>query len=646
MIQDRMRDSSPRLISVFATTIPYICLVAGVGAFSILYAMGRTELALKSLYLIVPLVVSAALIIARPAWFSLDSIRLVPRLSLGRRGFRYMVLTFTYLFMFSLFLRIGTSTSPLSYYIIIAAMAALIFVEILTCREENTTRKGIILVQIVLVSANLIFGQTLRLPLFFGNGDVLPHMYNINTIMETGRVTSEMLVDYQYFPLFHIFGAEANILSGMSLQTSYYLFYGLFFLVSVPLVYLLMKRITHNAHFPLVAALIYSLNREVIFSGMYMVTRVMAFILCFTILYLLLRDRNSVRWRALAIFLVAPLVVAHHTTLVHFTGILIVLAVTEAVLYRQKWNIGFNFIVFFVVAYLGYWSWAGRPFLATTLTNYAATQNVAQVPLETAPKSVLLTFSNNLDVIVIAFLALFGIISLLRARSESTSMGTVFAIFSLVALVFYSPGITSFLSKIVLASRLQLLVTPFIAFVTAGGLLLITGSSPGIMPRWSSVARGAAGIMIVFFISLSSTLFLANYIDLNLSKLLGSQNRQYFIESEISAFSFASSYGQNTLYFGDYASCAYMKNLLGLTVRENGDVLDPPSIDNGYMIFRAEELQTRGQLSFLFWGQDGSGDQPYVYLAGSTPDLQGLWELQNKIFDGSSTYIYMKRPSP
>ncbi len=323
--------------------------------------------------------------------------------------------------------------------------------------------------------------------------------------------------------------------------------------------------------------------------------------------------------------------------------ILFILAILELFLYHRSWYIGFNFITFFIISYLGYWFWLGYPFFKSVLINYLSTPDISRVPLPTIERSFLVVIANNADAIMIAFLALIGIISLLHANREQETFGIVFSLFSPLALVVYFPGITSFLSKIFLTARLQLLVTPFVAFVSASGLLLIVGKQLTEIKQWKPILRIGTYLCVVFFLSLSSIIILANFTDLNLGKLLGNVNRQYFTESELAAFSFADEYGQDILYFGDYASCTYIEKRLGMTVRQTFDVFDPESIKSGYMLFRKQELQSRGRLGFTIWGQDGSGDQEYIYLQGSDLDLQSLWEQEHKIYDSGTLYIYMKK---
>ena len=121
------------------------------------------------------------------------------------------------------------------------------------------------------------------------------------------------------------------------------------------------------------------------------------------------------------------------------------------------------------------------------------------------------------------------------------------------------------------------------------------------------------------------------------------ENRQYFIESEVAAFSFADEYGQDIFYYGDYPSNRYMKEFLGMPVAQTLDVFNPESITIGYLLLRKQELESRGQLGFTIWGQGESEEQEYIYRNTDELDLQALWEQENKIFDSGTLYIYLKK---
>lgn len=628
--------SSGKLVSIIAKAVPYAGFGGAAAVVIIGFMLGRSDLVIRSLYLLAP--ISAVMIIAiiKPDWIKNDFTDSSPRIKLSASIFQYLGLLFILIYIISICLLIGNEVRPLIYFILVGVMAALIFVEILSCGEEHSGRKGIILFQIVLVSANLIFGLTLRLPFYFGFGDVLTHMNYIDSIVKTGQV-SDALGNYQYFPNFHIFNASGTLLSGMSLQTSYYIFNGLFFLVSIPIIYLLVSQLIKNVHLPLMATLVYSLSREVIFNGMYMITRVMAFIFCLLILYILIRSRGNLKLRTISLFLVIPLVMVHQTTLLHFSGILLALALIETCMYRNSWSIGMNFLLFFVIAYLGYWFWQSYPFIAESISNLIIAPDFTRSLPTASEVPLFVTFTSNADLIVLVILVMIGIISLLYAHKQLVAIGTVFAVFTLAASIIYFPGFNNILAHILLTYRVALLVTPFIAFTTAAGLLLLIRRTSTDGEHMRSTLKIGISVCVIFVMTVLSTVILGNFNDLNYGKVFGNTNRQYFTESEIAAFSFSYQHGRDIAYYGDDASLKYMIDYLGMSQGEPFDSLKPESIRTGYMLFRKEELESRGQLSFITY------DPVYQEYLYKGTDLQAKWEQENKIFDNGSVYLYLKK---
>lgn len=106
-------------------------------------------------------------------------------------------------------------------------MAVVILAEILT--NDYANKPASILFKIILLAANIIFGQTLKLPFYFGGTDILPHLHWIETLLANQHVTPE-LGSYQYFPLYHIFNAIGQLLTNLDLQTAYFAIIGLSFL--------------------------------------------------------------------------------------------------------------------------------------------------------------------------------------------------------------------------------------------------------------------------------------------------------------------------------------------------------------------------------------------------------------------------------
>ncbi len=213
-------------------------------------------------------------------------------------------------------------------------MAVVILAEILT--NDYANKPASILFKIILLAANIIFGQTLKLPFYFGGTDILPHLHWIETLLANQHVTPE-LGSYQYFPLYHIFNAIGQLLTNLDLQTAYFAIIGLSFLSSIFFVYLITYKVTNCPVKSLVTALVYSLSSEALFAGMSMVTRVMSYVIFLVMFYLLIsKKQDNLRKNILALSLIIPLVFMHQITLVQEVIILGVFFLMELLIYHRN----------------------------------------------------------------------------------------------------------------------------------------------------------------------------------------------------------------------------------------------------------------------------------------------------------------------
>jgi hypothetical protein len=635
-----MRISRQNLPSLLAEIIPYASFLAVVLAFSLTATLFRFDSAVRWLLVLgVPVILAAVLAMRQVHRVKKSPATIPASLPLSSRYFSYLVLLFSALYLFSLSFLVQGGARPIAYFCLVAVMAGLIFVEILGTEQTQGKRQGVILTQIAFLTLNLIFGQTLILPLFFGAGDLLDHMGWINSIMASGHVTSAML-DYQYFPLFHIFGASGVLLTGMGIQTSYFILNGLSFVISIPIVYLLVRQVTKDARLGLLAALIYSLCRMVLFSGMYMNTRDMAFLFCLLILYLLMQ-RNW-RLRTIAVGLIVPLVLLHQTTLVYFTGILVIIMVIEFILSGRSQYIGYVYPLLFTVAYLGYWLCFCHEFFYKAVILVSVSEPMT-VPSTTVVigEPIISTLAKNADYAILFFFALFGILSQLRQDYRGAAVSHVFALFAFMVLPFFIPLI-AYLFSPMLAYRLPLLISPFIALAMAAGILALVPRLDIIKQRLKSAVLLGLVLLLTLLFSFSSVFLLGGETDQNLRKLGATGTRLYFTQAELTALSFLTENRGDVPIYTDYQSSRYLEGYLKTQADGTVDTLDVEMVEEGYLLFRKEEFGVRGILLFQLAGVVGMYSDPYEYRTGEIPDLEAVWQGENQIFNNSAVQIYSK----
>jgi hypothetical protein len=647
MNQPEGRPGISRLASplVLARVLPYaaiaaIILATVVGALLISFRVVSAGLVLVG----IPVVLGA---LASIVFFSRSRDELAPLppgiLAMDSRQFGYLVLVFTILCVLSLSVVFQGGPRPLDYFLTVTMMAGIIFLEILGTEDQHRSRQVLIIVQSTVLGLNLIYSQTLNLPLFFGGGDLIRHMAWIDSILQTGNVTAAVGGYYQYFPLFHIFGAEGVLVLGLDLQTSYFILFGLVFSFSIPLTYLLVKSITGDIRLALMSALSFVLLRETVFNGMYMNTRELAFVFCLAVLFLLLQ--KDWRMRAMAIFLIIPLVPLHHTTLLHFSMILAAIVALEFVFIPRAQLVGYKFLLLLTVAYVGYWFLFAYPFVDHYVFQAVPSEMVAP-PVEEGlgTTNLLFTGLRNVDYLMLGFIMFIGVISQLRQDRQAPTVRHVFAIFGLLGFLVFIPDIAAVFNPILHAYRLSLLVSPVIAFIFAAGILaILTRLLHFRADRTGAAAALSLVTVVVMVFSFSSQFLMSSLTDVDLTALGSTSPRRYFTKAELASFAMFSRYAGDTAIYTDMHTGLYLEAKYNMLSNYSTDAIHVGETEaSGYLVLRDKALTEKEVLAFDPRGLSRMYHGTYVYRVGDEPDLKELWRDERLIYTDGDILIYLK----
>jgi hypothetical protein len=629
----QLNDKS--LSKIIVSLLPWACIILPLLALTGLLIADRSDLMLSGIYLFLGVFLAGVvtLLFPRPfqRYIEVEESKVPATNSVNS------FLFFTLLFIVSIILLIRSDNRPLLYFILIASMSCNILWQIQFKKSQQTT--FIIIGQMVLLSLNLAWGQTLKLPFYFGDGDLLYHFKWVGAILDSGHVTA-LLGDYQYFPLLHILNTELTLLSSGDIKTVYFMLSGLMFTVSIPLTYLLVKLVTHNSSLALSAALIYTVSREFMYYEMYTLTRTMAFVICVMILYLLLCEKHRLKCLSLAIFLILPLVVTHQITLIIFTFILILIVILGVVLYRRWDYIPYSFPVLFTVTYLGYWFYLATAFLDLGFSQLINTDNIVSLPQSGGLKLPWQAhLFNNLDYLIIEFLAILGVIALMRSAKERNKL-QILSLLALIGLSFFLPGPSNYILPLTLAYRVPILVLPFIALASGAAIWFIMQQRlNGLLTGYVSSVMAAFLLIIYSFVT---PVLLSGQTDVDLSGITGLQNKKYFTQAELSALVYTAINYAGLSGITDLSACNYLSNYLGIPgVSKMIYMLNPDSMDKGYFLFRSSEYKTRRQLPFLYF-ERGTRDVVLNYKAGIDDSVFSSWWEQDKVFDNGATELYYK----
>lgn len=402
--------------------LPPLSLLAAI----LLLALGQRHFLILSIYMIIPAICAP-----------------VAYLALRRRGetgsmiddyvFKMLVAGFLFCFAFSVLLLYAFEIRPLAYYIAVAAMATIIFLQI--ARSKITRGKSaLILLQIAAMSLNISWGVTLKYFEFVGRTDILPHAYYTESLIQLGHVTP-VFFEYQSFPLWHIMSAGISLAGGGDLPAYKVMAIAgaLAFAMLPSVTYLIGNRLFGDDRMALSAALIISFSPSTLFMGMSTIARVVAQVLMAFLLYALIAEKGRARY-----LLIVPLTVAillYHSVSILFVILLLIIIYALQALFvkREERFVSLKYIVFATVLTAAYWLLNANIMIRRLINNATAQGNTINLTVTLVEKMPWNELANYLQYSPFVLLILAGAILLLR----SSQFDALTRVFGLVALALF-----------------------------------------------------------------------------------------------------------------------------------------------------------------------------------------------------------------
>jgi len=419
--------------------ILYLLPILAVVGVTIPLIMGQPNLSLLGSYLAIPMFF-APIVYLKYLKNPLTTINSDSRL------FLFLIILYNILFSISLILLNIFEIRPFAYYIIISFIATFILFEILLF-EISKKKSIIILVQIMMLVLNLVWGVTLKYYYFIGRTDVLGHAWFIDNVIKYGYVT-EVFDVYKSFPLWHILVSSLYLILGIDISTYKMMFFlsGIVYSFMIPLIYLVSIRIFNNKKIALVSSLFISLNTEVIFSGMYSLPRsVVSFLE--VLLILLLLARNDTKKLLLAL-IITFIIIVYHTASIPFIVLLLLIIYTFQKYYgvREPTLFTFNYLILTIVMSLGYWIFHAEQLFQMLIKNLIRTS-----PEGILTKSILFVplseLFNYLQYALLLFFIIIGVLWVLHSKQFS-SFEKLFCIVGLSFVMVTFPGPSLLFNKL------------------------------------------------------------------------------------------------------------------------------------------------------------------------------------------------------
>lgn len=590
------------IIDNFTLVLPYIIIVTILSGVLLSFALNRLDLLIRGLIIAVPAILAAITLHYLYSYFNESKESDYSLLNIKQK---HSIKLFSIFYLFSVISLFMYPTRPFQYFVFIVIVYAIIFIQIFS----KSSNHYVILSEIYITLLNLIYGVTLKYPLYFGGTDIMGHMFFSRVTFLSGHtIPVDLNTAYANFPLLHILVSEASYLFGYDIRISYFLIAAPIFAFSVFFIYLVMFSLSKDRIVSLLASLIFSSFGITISSGMYVITRTMAFFGFLVLLYLMYNghSKNSPVFKILAILYGMFIILVHQVSIPQIIAILLFILFVELVMgkltnYNRKY-MDKSFILLLIISFIAYWFYISYAFTESLATMYFDSTHYESVSMKSTIKvgnewSYLI---NNAEYSVITFLALIGIGGTLYMHKKSYLR--VFALVSLLVLPLYIPTPLQLLWNTMTFFRFDrfiLLVSPFMAFIMALGITYLM--------RIFQYKRVNQRYFYIISLLLLSTLLVFSIISTSpeSSYSVGSE-RRYFDSAEMAYLdNIPDQIPYGSRLYSDYFTRRYIpyqkfsqSETLGLPYYSGSfrTTLDIHNLDdaNGYIILRSKALSESG----------------------------------------------------
>lgn len=412
-----------------------------------------------------------------------------------KRFFFFSLDLYLLIFIISLFLLQAVRVRPFAYYALVTLMMVLILFNILYFKLDRIT-SIVILLQCMALVQNIIWGVNLNYYFFIGRTDAIGHAWIIEDMLRQGHVT-ELFELYKPFPLWHILVSSLYAVTGIHIPVHRAMFFasGLIYSFMIPLIYLIGMKIFNNQKLSLLSALFMVIYSDIIFYGMYSISRsIVSFLEILLILLLLKRGRPEIA--VLYIVTIFSIILFHTASMPFIIVIFFAIWLLQTALKIEKngFFLTTYCLLLMIVSTLFYWM-----FLAEDLFRAITSSVFSPPPVGVLPNSFidmpLNELFNYLHYSLILFLALVGILISLQSKRISNSNKVLFLTGLLLMPVTF-PGPSLLLSK--LASSFNLA-----RFTEYSFLLILVASALGFGYLFSASKKYAKVLLIVLFILMS-----------------------------------------------------------------------------------------------------------------------------------------------
>ena len=628
-----------RLLEYFAKTLPFLLIFGSiVGLLIGGVVLDRWDYSVRGLIVAVPAIIASIVLLYMFRHPIVDDER-TSIVFFNVRVFPYFLFIFLYLISIIILL---IDINRIAYFFVVAALYLTIFVQIFSQKISTNA----IILEIISVMANVIYGTTLVYPLFFRTTDILIHnTLSTVTFLSGHTIPVDLDASYAPFPLFHIYNAISSNILGLPAQDTHFIVMCLAYVIVALFLYKIFKVISDNEQVSLLACLCFSVTPIVLLEGIMVVTRTTAFVGFVILLYsiFMARERGSIAYSALIIISAIFIILVHQVSIAQIVLLIAVFMACELILDEKRYFSTYQ-VLFIIVTFSAYWFFTSQQFLEWLVGSrlgldyfdFGEKHQTLIDPSLDQMQAAVMFLQNQIDMGIFLFFALVGIAYILYRQKPQYL--PVVAMFSLFVLVFYIPN-PLFTSQTIAGAyridRFWILIAPFMAFVMASGIFWLSKWTQKYTTRWK-IFNALIILSFVFFVVLS--------LQSSILDITSQEGRLYFTDGELSGYNYVT---QKTPYgsklYSDYHTARFfhldyfsLTEKLGLPYYKSnilGDIKWSPQ-DDEYIIFRDSKFED-GRLPF---GKAGEFVN-FVSNEENKKDVKNLYDNNDIIYRNSHISI-------
>ena len=524
------------ILSVF----PYLLVCVVIGGVGMSLFLHRPDYMIRSLFIIVPCLAAACILIFRKTKGSFT----IPRVIFPKK-----LLPAAFLLCTAWTLYFCCTTDHRTY-IFVASVLCLISIIILQILRKDIFPK-ILLAEILVLGGIIAYSVTLNYPMYFGGTDLLTLSDMINVFSHSGELlNSEYSESYSGFPLYFIYYTIAGWLCRFEPIQTLHIIAPMVFVIFTPFVYLISRTLFENERIALLCSLIYTVLPDFVYYSTYVAPRVMAYLAFLLYLYLIiLRQKMPAKSKQCIVYLLQTLVVLYiilvHQVSVFQIVLLCLMAIVIGYIWFGKWYC-LQELFLSTIIIIGYWIYTSFGFMSTLITQriqFSEDYGVSYVASGMGGSDTTISYLfENIGTGILLFFILFGIFFLLSLKGKSPVSKkdvpalVMISLVGLIMLLIYIPNpisLSYFVMDVIRSDRFCLLISPFYAILAVAGILYISGCFKD--KKVKSVIMTLITILCVTGIAVFSIGLTSDIVNDN-------QSRRYFPDDEYSSFTYIETY--------------------------------------------------------------------------------------------------------